>query len=77
MFVKVSKTSTRNQAGVRELEPGTSLASVEVSLTILMMGDTHYKVHTTPDLEIMVDPGSPTPSDKLGWQKLLLLRFLS
>ena len=22
------------------------------------------------DLEIVVDPGSPTPSDKLGWQKL-------
>ena len=24
-----------------------------------------------PDLEIVVDPGSPTPSDKLGWQKLV------
>ena len=22
------------------------------------------------DLEIVVDPGSPTPSNKLGWQKL-------
>ena len=24
----------------------------------------------TADLEIVVDPGSPTPSDKLGWQKV-------
>ena len=23
-----------------------------------------------PDLEIVVDPGSPAPSDKMGWQKL-------
>ena len=23
------------------------------------------------DLKIVVDPGSPTPSDKLGWQKRL------
>jgi hypothetical protein len=22
------------------------------------------------DLEIVVDPGSPTPNDNLGWQKL-------
>jgi hypothetical protein len=25
---------------------------------------------STTDLEIVVDPGSPTPSDNLGWQKL-------
>jgi hypothetical protein len=36
-----SKTSTITEAGVSELEPGTSLASEEVLLTILKTDDRH------------------------------------
>ena len=39
----------RNQAGVKELEPGTRLASVEVSLTIPKGG-----THTQTDTQVCV-----------------------
>ena len=41
------KTNMRHQAGVREQEPGGSLASVEVSLTTLETGDRYTHTHTT------------------------------
>ena len=40
MLMRLSQSlrSTRNPAGVRELEPGASLAAVEVPLTFLKQG---------------------------------------
>jgi hypothetical protein len=37
------------------------------NFTVILVVDSAY---CKTDLEIVVDPGSPTPSDKLGWQKL-------
>ena len=42
----LEKTSTRNRAGVREQEPGASLASLEVLLTNLKTGGQIHTTHT-------------------------------
>ena len=70
----------RNQVGVRELEPGTSLASVEVSLTIQKKGghinrQTHKCVYTIHCIE----PGSLTKKchNSAPEQKMKKIRALS
>jgi hypothetical protein len=48
-------TSAINRAGVRDQEPGASLALVEVLLTILQTGE-RYTLHTTVSCVVCIFP---------------------